>query len=291
MYPPRATDGTAPDNTTASDGPIPAEMAPAVRAVRRHVAARPEIALVLGSGLGSLADAAEDTTVIETTAIPGYPHATVEGHHGRLVFGRLEGRSVVFVQGRVHLYEGHDVRAVAFPVRLVHALGARRLLVTNAAGGIHPQFRPGTLMLIAGHLNLAFAHPLVGVPMEAARPGRDEGLEPYDPAWLDQAEQVALAAGIQVRRGIYLWTQGPSYETKAEIRAFARIGADAVGMSTVPEVIQAHALGMQVLGISTITNPAAGLGTEPLAHEDVLAVGQRVRTALEQLVRGVVRAA
>ncbi|RMH49225.1 MAG: purine-nucleoside phosphorylase [Bacteroidetes bacterium] len=261
----------------------------AVAAVRRRVDARPEMALILGSGLGPLAEAAEDAVVIDTVAVPGYPRSTVQGHHGRLVFGHLEGRSVVFVQGRVHLYEGHDVRAVTFPVRLVHALGARRLLVTNAAGGIHPNLQPGTLMLITSHINLAFAHPPVDGPWVEGRGGRDG--DPYDPAWLDQAERLALAAGLPVRRGVYLWTQGPSYETKAEIRAFARMGADAVGMSTVPEVLQAKALGMRVLGISTITNPAAGLGAEPLAHDDVLAVGRRTRSALERLVRDVVRTA
>ena len=241
---------------------------------------------MLGSGLGAMAQAAEDAVTIPTSELPGYPRSTVAGHDGRLVFGRLAGREVVFVQGRLHLYEGLCVRAVTFPVRLVHALGARRLVVTNAAGGINPRYRPGTLMFIEDHINLAFAHPLAG-PVADGLPRFVDLSAPYDRAWLAAAEDVALGLGIATRRGTYLWTSGPSYETKAEIRLFARLGADAVGMSTVPEVIQARQLGMRVLGLSTITNPAAGLGAEPLAHEDVLAVGERLRGELERLLRGV----
>lgn len=254
---------------------------------------------MLGSGLGDLAEAAEDAAVIATHDVPGYPRSTVEGHHGRLVFGRLGGRDVVFIQGRVHLYEGHTVRAVTFPIRLVHALGARRLLVTNAAGGINPTFAAGTLMFISDHLNMAFARavggPSIGAgPRFAPMPELEHIPDmsvPYDAAWLDRAERTALELGLPTRRGVYAWVSGPSYETKAEIRMLARMGADAVGMSTVPEVIQARYLGMDVLGLSTITNPAAGLGAELLAHEDVLEVGRRVRADLERLVRALVQQA
>ena len=259
----------------------------AVEAVRARTSMVPEVALVLGSGLGAMARSVEDAVAITASDVPGYPLSTVEGHDGRLVFGRLAGRDVVFVQGRLHLYEGLDVRDVTFPIRLAHALGARRLLVTNAAGGINPRFRPGTLMFIEDHVNLAFAHPLAG-PIEAELPRFVDLSAPYDPAWLEAAEAVALRSGTATERGTYLWTSGPSYETKAEIRFFARLGADAVGMSTVPEVIQARQLGMKVLGLSTITNPAAGLGAEPLAHEDVLAVGVQIRESLERLLRGIV---
>ncbi len=279
-------------------GPVPtpdALLTDAVDFVRHRVDRAPAVALVLGSGLGMLAEDAEDTTVLPATDIPGYPESTVEGHHGRLVFGTLEGVDVVFVQGRVHFYEGHPVRALAYPVRLVNALGAERILVTNAAGGIHPTFAPGTLMFITDHINMALTSPLIG----QAQAPREAGLESevpvtargpyYDRAWIEAAEGVARRLGVSTERGTYLWTKGPSYETKAEIRAFERIGADAVGMSTVPEVIQAHQLGMRVLGISTITNFAAGLGHESLDHADVLEVGKRVRTALGGLVRGIVR--
>jgi len=279
----------------------------AVAAVREQTDQTPEIALVLGSGLGDLADTAENAEVVEATEIPGYPQSTVEGHHGRLVFGTLEGRRVVFVQGRVHLYEAYDVEQVTFPVRLVHALGAERLLVTNSAGGINRTFSLGTLMFITGHLNFAFASPVVGRragPRERPRTASRQGYggdtasaadasaplhRPYyDAAWTDQAEEVALDLGVETRRGTYVWALGPSYETKAEIRAFERFGGDAVGMSTVPEVIQAQQLGMRVLGISTITNPAAGMGADRLDHEDVLRVGQQVRGDLTRLVRNIV---
>jgi len=265
-----------------------ADVQEAVRVIRQQETRVPEVALVLGSGLGSLADLAEDPAVIATQDLPGYPRSTVSGHKGRLVFGRLEGREVVFVQGRVHLYEGHGVRAVTFPIRLVHALGARRLLVTNAAGGINPAFTPGTLMFISDHINLAFANPLAGPNVDGG-PRFPDMSAPYDPDWLDEAERVALRHGIATRRGVYIWTTGPSYETKAEIKLFARLGADAVGMSTVPEVIQARYLDMPVLGISTITNPATGLSPAPLAHEDVLEVGRRVQDQLQRLVRAIMR--
>ena len=259
----------------------------AVRAVREHTDLEPELALVLGSGLGSLAEAAEDAVVVQAADIPGYPQSTVAGHRGRLVFGRLGERPVVFVQGRVHAYEGHAIRAVTFPIRLVHALGARRLLLTNAAGGIHWHFRPGLLMFIEDHINLAFLSPLAG-PDTGDGPRFPDMSAPYDPEWLDRAQALALEAGIATQRGTYLWTLGPSYETPAEIRFYRHIGADAVGMSTVPEAIEGAYLGMKVLGISTITNLASGMNAEPLDHADVLVVGQQVRSDLERLVRAIV---
>ncbi len=264
----------------------------AVAAVRHRVEATPHVALILGSGLGALADDAEDATIVPATDVPGYPPSTVAGHDGQLVFGTLEGTDVVFVQGRVHFYEGYPVQRVTFPVRLVHALGAHRLLVTNSAGGINRTFDPGTLMFITDHINWTFASPLAGqaTPPRAGSGEAEATQAPYyDPDWTAKAQATARAHGIPTREGVYIWAKGPSYETKAEIRAFAHVGADAVGMSTVPEVIQARQLEMSVLGISTITNPAAGLGAEPLDHDDVLAVGDRVRSRLAQLVRGILR--
>ncbi|GAB5518206.1 MAG: purine-nucleoside phosphorylase [Rhodothermales bacterium] len=264
------------------------DVQPALNAIRATGETRsPKLALILGSGLGALADGLADKRIIETHTLPGYPASTVAGHKGRLVFGALGGVDVVAVQGRVHRYEGHADRAVSFPVRLVHALGATHLLVTNAAGGINRRFTPGTLMFITDHMNLAFANPLIGPNVDGG-PRFPDMSEPYNAAWTDRAEAVALREGIATQRGVYVWVLGPSYETKAEIRMFDRLGADAVGMSTVPEVIQAVYLGMTVLGISTITNPAAGLGAEPLDHGDVLAVGQRVRADLSRLVKAIV---
>ncbi len=268
---------------------------PALEAVNTHVDGEPEMALILGSGLGALAEAASDTTVVEGREIPGYPASTVEGHEGRLIFGTLEGRRVVFVQGRVHLYEGYAVQKLTMPVRLVHALGAERMVVTNSAGGINRTFQPGTLMFITGHLNVAFASPGVGAGVAPWHRANAEAPEQdgdyYDAGWTDRAEQAALDLGVDVRRGVYAWMLGPNYETPAEVRALERMGADAVGMSTVPEVLQARMLGMQVVGLSTITNPAAGLASGELDHDDVLDVGQRVRGDLMDLVRRIVRVA
>ena len=264
------------------------EVTSAVRHINTKEITAPEIALVLGSGLGTMAEAVENKVVIPTSSVPGYPRSTAPGHKGRLVFGQLEGRNVVVIQGRVHFYEGYPARAVTFPIRLMHALGVQRLVVTNAAGGINKRFKPGTLMFITDHINMAFQNPLIG-PNKDGGPRFPDASNLYDSEWLDQAEQQALAHGIPTQRGVYLWTQGPSYETKAEIEAYRRFGADAVGMSTVPEVLQAQYFGMKTLGISTITNPAAGLNKAPLKHEDVLEVGKSMRVKLETLVRAILR--
>ena len=261
----------------------------ALAAVRARTDLVPEIALVLGSGLGALADDVEDAVVISTSDVPHYPESTVPGHAGRLVLGTLGGRPVLVIQGRVHYYEGHSPREVTFPVRLAHALGAKRLLLTNAAGGINPAFGPGTLMLITDHLNLTFASPLAG-PVGDGEGRFPDMSNPYDADWRIRARNIALTLGIPYREGVYVWTSGPSYETPAEIRTFSKAGADAVGMSTVPEAIQAAALGLPVLGISTITNPAAGLNAKALDHEEVLEVGRSVRDRLATWVRAIVEA-
>ena len=263
------------------------QLAEAVAAVRAHTDLEPELALVLGSGLGALAEEVEDAVTLSTADLPHYPQSTVEGHAGRLVIGTLAGRPVLVVQGRIHAYEGHAPRALGFPVRLAHALGARGLVLTNAAGGINPAFGPGTLMLISDHLNLAFLSPLAG-PVGEGEGRFPDMSNPYDETWRERARNIAVTEKIPYREGVYVWTAGPSYETPAEIRFFARAGADAVGMSTVPEAVQAAALGLPVLGISTITNPAAGLQDAPLDHAEVLEVGRRVRDRLAAWVRGIV---
>ncbi len=263
-------------------------IAEAVTHIRERMTSAPRLALILGSGLGQVADELDDRVVLSTADIPHYPASTVEGHAGQLVLGRLDGQDVAVLRGRVHAYEGLHPRQVTFPIRLLHAIGVERLIVTNAAGGINPTFEPGTLMFIEDHINHAFLNPLAG-PNDGDGPRFPDMSAPYDLKWLEESEQAALQLGIATRRGVYLWTLGPSYETKAEVRAFARLGADAVGMSTVPEVIQAVYLGMRVLGISTITNFAAGLSDEPLAHDDVMRVGARVRTQLASLVKAIAR--
>ena len=249
-----------------------------------RISERPDTVVVLGSGLGSLIEAATRLNSFPYTEIPGFPPSTVAGHKGQLVLGRIGERTILFLQGRLHYYEGYPIRAVTFPVRLAGALGTKQMIVTNAAGGIHPAFHPGTLMLIEDHINLAWTSPLAGPLLEGGPRFQDQS-EPYDKKWIAEAESKALACGIALKKGTYLWTHGPSYETKAEIKFFQRIGADAVGMSTVPEVLQARQLGMRVLGISTITNPAAGMGDSPLSHQEVLDVGKKMQSTLTNLLK------
>ena len=248
-----------------------------------HSLVSPEVLLILGSGLGHVADSITDAQSFPTHDIPGYPISTAPGHKGRLIFGALEGRNVMVVQGRIHVYEGYTPHEAAFPVRLAKALGASKFIVTNAAGGINPSFSPGTLMLITNHINMVLDNPLEARTL--IDPHATPIDSPYDSAWIAAVLGATQQSGIDLQQGVYLWTHGPAYETKAEIRAFSRLGADAVGMSTVPEVNQAHALGMQTLGVSTITNHATGLSPDLLKHEDVLEVGRQLKSTLEHLLR------
>ncbi len=245
----------------------------------------PRVAIVLGTGLGGLAEKVERAVVVPYRDIPGFPETGVAGHRGELVLGALEGVRVLLQSGRFHLYEGHDPQTVVLPVRVFHALGIQTLIVTNAAGGLRPTFRPPALMLIADHVNLMSRSFLAGpvVPPEERFPDMSE---PYDRELRRLAGEVALARGIALEEGVYLGLLGPSYETPAEIRMLQRFG-DAVGMSTVPEVVAARARGMRVLGFSTITNLAAGISPTALSHEEVLEAGRVVATDLERLVRGV----
>ncbi|HYJ78928.1 MAG TPA: purine-nucleoside phosphorylase [Longimicrobiaceae bacterium] len=256
--------------------------------LRERVTRAPHAVLVLGSGLGGMAEEIEDAVRIPFGEIPGFPRRTQElaGHAGALVAGRLEGVEVAAMQGRFHLYEGCRPEDVALPVRALAALGARVMLLTNAAGGVRPGMQPGDLMLIADHINLMWQNPLIGctVPGEQRFPDMSD---PYDRGFRAVAEEEALRRGIPVTQGVYAGLLGPSYETPAEVRMLARLGADAVGMSTVPEVLVARALGIRCLGISCITNLAAGLSGELLSHDEVMEVGARVRDRLAALVRGV----
>jgi len=247
----------------------------------------PRVAIVLGTGLGGLADKVERPIVVPYREIPGFPETGVLGHRGEIVLGQLEGLPVVLQSGRFHLYEGYDPATVVLPTRVWHALGIETLIVTNAAGGLSPTFRPPVLMLITDHVNLMFRSFLAGpvVPSEERFPDMSE---PYDRGLRRLAREVALAEGIGLEEGIYVGLLGPSYETPAEIRMLQRFG-DAVGMSTVPEVVVARARGMRVLGISTVTNLAAGISPTALSHEEVLAAGRAVAGDLERLVRAVLR--
>jgi len=254
-------------------------------ALRERVTRRPRVMMVLGSGLGDLADELEEPVQITFDEIPGLPRATVAGHRGRFVAGRLEGVECIALQGRYHLYEGHSAAQVALPIRLMAALGARILIVTNAAGGINPAFRAGDLMLIDDHINFMFSNPLIG-PVAPGELRFPDMTEPYDRGLQRLAEEAGLERGVHTVRGVYAAVTGPSYETPAEIRMLARLGADAVGMSTVPEVITARAIGVKVLGISLIANLAAGIAKNPLSHDEVLAAGIEARSRFTALIRG-----
>ena len=249
---------------------------------------RPRLGLVLGSGLGRLGDQVDDAVAIPYDAIPGLVPATVSSHAGRLVLGRLEGQPVAVLQGRVHLYEGHPAGQVVLPVLLLWQLGVEGLILTNAAGGINPAFGEGALMVIGDHINLTGHNPLIGAEDTRLSQRFVDLSSAYDPAWRALAHRVAAAADITLHEGVYLGLTGPSFETPAEIRMAARLGADAVGMSTVMETIMARAVGRRVLGLSCITNLAAGLGG-PISHEEVGIVAARVAGAFATLVRGVIR--
>jgi purine-nucleoside phosphorylase len=247
----------------------------------------PVAAIVLGSGLGSLADELENATSVDYRDVPGFPAATVAGHAGRLIAGSLRGVPVLALAGRFHLYEGHDAPLAGYPVRVVHALGARTLIVSNAAGGINPSFAPGDLMLIRDHINLMFRNPLIG-PLEEGDLRFPDMSSPYDPRLAEIAREVAREQGIVLREGVYAGLLGPQYETAAEVRMLGVLGADAVGMSTVPEVIVARAIGVRVLGFSCVTNLGTGLTSAPLTHADVLETTARAADAFVRLVAGVV---
>ncbi len=247
-----------------------------------------DVALILGSGLGGFADMLDDSHSIQTSELPGYPVSTVAGHAGRIVFGRIGQTRVMAFQGRVHMYEGYPPAMVAVPVRLAFRLGAKTLIVTNASGAFTKRFAPGDLLLIEDHINLQFRNPLHG-PVE---PG--DGRWPdlghiYDAELAALAERIALREKISLKRGTLAGMLGPTYETPAEARMLARIGADAGCMSTVPEVIAAAALGMRVLGISCITNWAAGLSEQPLDHVDVQRVAAEVSEKFARLLRAILK--
>ncbi len=251
-----------------------------------RVGTDPEAILVLGSGLGGLAEVIEEAIRIPYREIPGFAATAVAGHAGVLVLGRLAGVPVAALQGRYHLYEGHDAATAVFPVRALAGLGAETLVVTCAAGALDPFFRPRDLMLIDDHLNLTWRNPLVGraVDGEARFPDMSA---PYDPVLQALAEQVALEWGIRLRRGTYCAVPGPGYETPAEVRMLRTLGGHAVGMSTVPEVLVARARGMRVLGLAIITNAAAGLAAGALDHGDVVAVADAAGDRLVGLVHGI----
>lgn len=250
---------------------------------------QPEIGMILGSGLGSMVDDIEDAVYIPYGGIPHFPVSTVEGHAGRLVLGTLEQKKIAVMQGRFHFYEGYSLAETTFPVRVIQSLGAKYLIVTNAAGGINKSYSPGNLMLISDHINLMGSNPLIGPNYAELGERFPDMSEAYSKKLREIAKTVAQEEQIQLQEGVYCAMSGPSYETPAEIHFLDRIGADGVGMSTVPEVIIGNHSKMQVLGISCITNMAAGVKDEKLNHEEVIAVGNEAVEKLARLVKGVLR--
>lgn len=263
------------------------DVARAAQAVRERIEGVPELVIVLGSGLGGLVDEVEARAEIAFDEVPGLPAAGVPGHAGRYVYGTLGGRAVLVQAGRFHVYEGHALDVVAAPVRIARALGVETLLLTNAAGGIAEPLEPGSIMLIDDHLNLMARNPLMG-PVEEGEARFPDMTTAYDPVLRTHAVEVAEELGIPLQRGVYAAVTGPSFETPSEIRMLARMGADAVGMSTVPEVVTARAGGMRCLAFSLITNLAAGRSASPLSHEEVMEIGRTAGRTMSRLVRAIV---
>jgi purine-nucleoside phosphorylase len=257
----------------------------AVAYIRKLTVKEPHIAVVLGSGLGAFADELADPITIPYSQIPGWPASTAAGHSGKLVFGKLGKLDVAVMAGRAHLYEGYTPAQVTMGVRVLHRLGARSVVFTNAAGGINLSYRQGALVLISDHINLQGSHPLIGPNDDAAGPRFPDMTEAYSAAYRALAHQAAQQLKIHLDEGVYAALTGPSYETPAEIRYLRSIGADLVGMSTVPEVIVANYLGMRVLAISCVTNMAAGILPQKLDHKEVMETGYKVRDTLIRFLK------
>lgn len=256
--------------------------------IKQNLPESPKIGLILGSGLGILADEIENPVKLKYEDIPEFPVSTVEGHAGQLVLGTLEGVSVIAMQGRFHFYEGYSMEKVTFPVRVMKALGVEALIVTNAAGGVNTEFRAGDLMIITDHINFMGTNPLIG-PNEADFGARFPDMSSaYDKDLSSLAEKIAKDLNIPIQKGVYTAVTGPSYETPAEVRFLRTMGSDAVGMSTVPEVIVANHAGMRVLGISCISNAAAGILDQPLSHDEVMEVTEKVKAGFLKLVKAIV---
>jgi purine-nucleoside phosphorylase len=259
-----------------------------VDSIRSRCSQQPVLGLILGSGLGAFAESITERIVVPFNNLPGFPFSTVLGHSGSLVIGRVEGIPVAALQGRVHLYEGYSAAQVVYPARVLGCLGIRQLIVTNAAGGINTEFRPGDLMVITDHINMTGVNPLVGANIDDLGPRFPDMSHAYDPQMRDITRAFAREQGIAVRQGVYIGLMGPSYETPAEIRMCRILGADAVGMSTVPEVIVANHMGIPVLGISCITNMAAGILPQKLTHQEVLDTTKGVEDTFSALLAGII---
>ena len=251
---------------------------------------RPTIGLVLGSGLGSLADLIENPSFFPYEDIPNFPVSTVEGHEGRLVIGNLNGKTVVAMQGRFHYYEGYNMNEVTFPIRVMKLIGVESLIVTNAAGAVNTNFKPGDLMIIDDHLNLSGSNPLIGKNLDEFGPRFPDMSVAYDKNYRNLVEEIGKSLNLDLKHGVYAMMSGPTYETPAEIKMVRILGGDAVGMSTVPEVIIANHSGIKTVGISCLTNMAAGILDQPLNHEEVIETSNLVKSNFITLMKEVIKA-
>lgn len=249
---------------------------------------QPQIGLILGSGLGEFANQIEDAFEIDYRYIPHFPISTVKGHAGKLIIGKIQDKVVLAMQGRFHLYEGYSQQQVVFPVFVMHALGIKVLLVTNACGGLNPDFHPGDLMVITDHLNLTGSSPLVGQPVDELGSRFTDMSTAYHADLRNLTKKVASKLGISLQEGVYVGQTGPTYSTPAEYKVFRALGGDAIGMSTVPEMLIANYLGTSALGISCITDRATGEASQSLTHEEVIAVANRVKPQFMKLIKGVI---
>ncbi|MGI9107425.1 MAG: purine-nucleoside phosphorylase [Pyrinomonadaceae bacterium] len=270
---------------TSTTTPLYERAEHAARVIRAQYLEEARIGLILGSGLGAFADDLEDAVAVSYEEIPGFARSTVEGHAGRLVIGKVAGTTLIVLQGRFHYYEGYGLEEVTFPVRVLGLLGIKALVLTNAAGGLNNSFTQGTLMLISDHLNLMGVNPLRGANDARFGPRFPDMSDVYEREFQEIAINEAHAMKLELKRGIYAALTGPSYETPAEIRMLRSLGADAVGMSTVPEAIIARHMGIKVLGISCITNMAAGVLDRPIDHAEVMETGEQVRATFSELLR------
>jgi purine-nucleoside phosphorylase len=261
----------------------------AVGVIRRKTKARPAIGIILGTGLGGLAKEIKTDLEIPYEDIPHFPVSTVESHHGKMLFGTLAGKRVVAMQGRFHLYEGYSMKQITFPVRVMKFLGVSRLLISNAAGALNPQFGRGDIMIITDHINLLGGNPLIGPNDDSLGPRFPDMSEPYDKSLITVAEQSALDLRIQVQKGVYVAMQGPNLETRAEYRFLRAIGADAVGMSTIPEDIVAVHMGMRVLGFSILTDECFPDALQPVSLKQVLAVARKAEPRMTAVMKEVIK--
>ncbi|MDF2532669.1 MAG: punA [Clostridia bacterium] len=257
--------------------------------IQKRIDYTPEIGLILGSGLGVMGEEVENKIIINYSDIPNFPVSTVEGHKSRFIFGTLNNKKVAVMQGRFHFYEGYKMQEVVFPVWVMKALGISKLIVTNAAGGVNKSFTPGDLMLINDHINFAGTNPLMGENIEEFGPRFPDMSNAYNKEFLAISKKCAENNKISIQEGTYMMFTGPNYETPAEIRMSRVVGGDAVGMSTVPEVLAANHSGMKVLGISCITNMAAGILDQPLNHHEVMDTAEKVKTKFITLVKEIVK--